>query len=393
MALENEKKIVGMRRTLHSVPELAHSEVETSGILYDALSELDLAVRKVPNSTGIIADIVSGDAPTVALRADIDGLPVSERTRVSYRSAHKGRMHACGHDGHMAIVYGAALLLSKSHTGPGGNVRFIFQPAEEEATVGGAREIIRAGGLDGVKGIMGLHIWPELEEGKIGYRRGPFFAALNRFVIRIGGKKFHTARPDLTTDALTTGIQIIQGINNTLNRRSYPWAPYTLTVHTFNGEGKEATIKGIISSSVPDMSKLSMEPGQDLKGIKRSLRNLVEKTCDFCGTKGEVEILDGYPPLVTNGEITDIAVSAARKIVGDERVVEAYGTLGGEDFSRYLEKVPGSYVLLGAYNERLKYTHMLHTPEFNFNESILSLGSAFMSQAALEMIHWSSTHS
>lgn len=390
LATDNEAKIVEMRRALHAIPELSHREEQTSKTLSEALSALGLTVRRIPDSTGIIADLSSNDgSQTVALRADMDGLPVAEANKIPFKSRHAGRMHACGHDGHMAIVYGAALLFSKLHRDIRGNVRFIFQPAEEEATVGGAREIIAAGGLDGVKGIMGLHIWPELDEGVIGYRKGPFFAALNRFVIRISGRKFHTARPDLTTDALTTGLQIVQGINNTLNRRSYPWTPFTLTVHTFKAEGRTATVTGIISSTAPDRSRLSIQPGLDLRGVRRALTELVRSTCDYCGTKGAVEIMDGYPPLITDSGVTEIAVSAARKVVGEERVVRAYGTLGGEDFSRYLEKVPGSYVLLGAFNEKLRYTHMLHTPRFNFNEAILTLGSAFMAQAAVEMLRWS----
>ncbi len=387
MLKKNEKLIIALRRRLHEVPELAHNESETAKVLIEAFGDIGADITKIKGSNGFVVDFTTSDElPTIALRADMDGLPVTEGNTLEYRSRTEGRMHACGHDGHMAIVYGAALMLSDVRKRLNGNVRFIFQPAEEEATTGGAREIIKDGGLDGVDCIVGLHLWPELPEGVVGYRHGPFFAALNRFTISLAGKKFHTARPDLSSDAISASVHILQGISSLVNRRSYPWAPYTVTVHSVNGTGAAVTINGIISSSAVDRSKVAIEPAMDVEGVMRAMTDLVNSTCALYGIKGEIAIMDGYPPLITDCRVTSVIAGTARRIFGEKNVTESPGTLGGEDFSIYLQRVPGTYLLLGTYNRKLGFTNMLHTPEFNFNEKILGRGSALMKEAVLDLL-------
>lgn len=387
LSAKHEELIIGLRRRLHETPELAHNEFETSKILTEAFAELGLEVRKIRGSTGFVADIVtSRNSPTIALRADMDGLAVQEKKGSGCRSINEGKMHACGHDGHMAIVFGAALMLTSLKNRLKGNVRFIFQPAEEEATVGGAREIISGGGLEGVDCILGLHLWPELPEGVVGYHYGPFFAGLNRFTIAIKGKKFHTARPDLTSDAITAAIQIVQGINGLVNKRSYPWSPHTVTIHSINSNGVAATINGIISSSAFNPAKVAIQPAMDLERIKKTMTNLVDSTCNLYGIRGSIAIKEGYPPLVTEDSVTSVVVNTIKRVLGEENAIESPGTLGGEDFSIYLKTVPGTYLLFGIYNKMLGHTSMLHTPGFSFNEKILAKCAFLMKEAVLDLI-------
>ncbi|MEM3191875.1 MAG: amidohydrolase, partial [Candidatus Parvarchaeota archaeon] len=219
-----ERSIVQLRHTLHRFPELSHQEQNTKKILLGAIKKLHLKITEVPNSVGFFVDLESNSSKSfVALRADMDALPVTEKNKIDFRSKVKGKMHACGHDGHMAMVYGAMLILNKHRDYLGTGVRFIFQPAEEEATRGGAREMIEGGCLNRVSFIVGIHMWPELREGYVGYRIGPFFAGLNKFTIEIKGGKTHFARPDLASpNSIYIANQIISSLDSIINRRSYP---------------------------------------------------------------------------------------------------------------------------------------------------------------------------
>lgn len=379
---EDRNKIITMRHKLHQYPELSHNESKTKRLLLEEVEKMGLLVTEVDNSNGFFADlIVSPDASYIALRADMDGLPITEENDVPYRSKNISAMHACGHDGHMSVVFGAMLLLVKNRDKLIKNVRFIFQPAEEEATVGGAREMIKAGCLNKVDFIAGLHMWPEIGEGNVGYRKGPFFSGLNKFSIEVSGGNTHTARPDLSApNSIYIATQIISSIDLLINRRTYPWAPYTVNAGKIEGTPRRTVINGIIAHTVSSRMNPAIAPKLDYTDVTSMLKNIAESVARAAGAEATVTILEGYPPLVTDAEATDKAIMSIEKVFGAGSALESSMTFGGEDFSLYLEQVPGTYLLLGSYNEKKGFTHMIHTPKFNFNDELLPMSAQLLAE-------------
>lgn len=378
------ESIIKLRHELHSYPELSHQEQHTKEILLSAIEKLELKITEVPNSAGFFVDLDSEKSERlVALRADMDALPVQEKNKIDFRSRVKGKMHACGHDGHMSILYGAMLALSKYRSALQTGVRFIFQPAEEEATKGGAREMIEARCLDRVSFITGIHMWPELKEGQVGYRSGPFFAGLNRFHIDVKGGKTHSARPDLGgPNSISVVNQIISSIDTIINRRSYPWAPYRINLYQVQGTPNETKLTGSIAYTLPDQNRLSILPGFAFEKVKGSIAKVSKAIAMSSGAKARVTFDIGYPPLVTDSKATDIAVQAVERVMGKGHAIPSDMTLGGEDFSLYLHKVPGTYILMGINNKVLGFESMIHTPTFNFNDMILPKGSLILAEIA-----------
>lgn len=385
LSAEDREKIISLRKELHQFPELAHTESTTKQILLKYLKDYGLKVTEVPNSSGFFADLVMFPGKNfVALRADMDGLPVEEENDIEFKSRNHGKMHACGHDGHMSIAFGTFLYLQKSKS-LNKNLRLIFQPAEEEASVGGARELISAGALEKVDFIAGMHMWPEILEGKVGYRKGPFFSGLNKFKIIIKGDGTHAARPDLAgPNTIYVSNTLLTAITGFLQRTAYPWAPYTLNINKLEGSPKETTIWGIISHSVaPDESELPIQPGRRYEDLKTDLIEICTKTGESMGAEVGVTIQEGYPPLVTDVSATELAIEVIQEVLGKDAPIESSMTFGGEDFSLYLDKVQGTYLLLGVYNRKDGFTGMIHTPRFNFSDSVLIKGSTLMAELML----------
>ena len=381
---EHTKEIVDLRRTLHQHPEVSHKEFETHKILLERLRKLDLDIKAPVAGTGIVADLQGkSKGRTVAIRADIDGLPVTEETGVSFKSQNDGFMHACGHDGHMSMAFGAALALSNMREQINGTIRFLFQPAEEQvATGGGAKPMIDEGALDGVDYIIGQHVWPDIPQGSVGYRAGPFFAAPESFQLKIIGKGGHGAKPHLTVDPIVVSAKVLEALQTISSREVDPLDPIVVTVGSIHG----GTAFNIIPNFVEMLGTVRTLNPNTRKRIEEMMRRIIGGVTSSAGASFELSYSYGYPVLINDKDVTARVSKSATLIMGEGHVLEWEPTMGGEDFAYYLQKVRGTFLLLGVRNEKLGYVNDSHSSKFNFDEAILPYGSAVLVQSAVDLL-------
>jgi hippurate hydrolase len=339
--LKSEKifsRLVELRRLIHSCPELAYEEEKTAGLIIDELDRLGIPYEYGGLGHGVIARIGSNEsAPTVALRVEMDGLPGAENTGLPFSSKNKGKMHACGHDGHMAMVLGAAALLHEAP--PEGNVVLIFQPGEEKGA--GSRRMIEAGALEGVSAIFAGHVTRHYNVGEIMVSGGVITAQSDGFTIRVKGKGGHGARPHEAVDAVVVSGLLIMAVQTLVSREINPAHPSVITIGKVeagsagNVIAEEAILKGTIRTTLSEVRKHLID------GLKRIAR----ATGDLHNADIRVEIRAGYPPVVNGEEETKMAYSAALNVVGKTGVVAMdHPSMGSEDFAYYLKEVPGCYV-------------------------------------------------
>ncbi len=363
-----------IRREIHAWPELAYKEERTATLISRELNALGLTPRTGIARTGVVADI-GKEGPMVALRADMDALPLQEETGLPFASRRPGIMHACGHDGHVAILLGAAALLAENPP-EGGRVRLIFQPAEEHGA--GARAMIEEGVLEGVSFIFGGHIDRHFRIGEIAVNEGLICAFTDAFNVTINGKGGHAAWPHEAVDAVVIGSLLVMNIQTIISREINPAHPCVITVGKFEGGSahnviaERAHLEGTIRSTDPETRRRIME------SLKRMSRGLAE----VHRAAIKLEIKEGYPPVINHPEAAQIAQQAALKTVGPEGLVrQPHPSLGGEDFAFYLQKVPGCFVRLGAVKKGLENIPA-HSPKFDFDERVLSLGARFFAEVA-----------
>lgn len=380
--LAHKDEIVEWRRSLHRIPELAHEEVMTSGLIADALKDLGLDVKEGVGGTGVVARL-GGAAPgkVVALRADMDALPLDERTGLDFASVHKGRMHACGHDSHMAMLLGAASALVEMRDQLSGHVKFIFQPAEEEGQRGGAKPMIEDGVLENPKVdyVFGLHVWPSLESGRIGYRAGALLAATDTFYVTVKGKGGHGAKPHLAVDPVLAGAHVVVALQSIASREVDPLEPFVLTV----GKLESGTVHNIIPSEAFLEGTLRTVKEETRSSLKERLERLIGGVTSAYRADYELTFEEGYPATINDADVTMRSLDFLREIFGEDGVVEVEPSMGGEDFSRYLRRVPGSFFFLGTRNEEKGLTASIHSPHFQVDEDVLPLGSAALTRLAL----------
>ncbi|MGC8565512.1 MAG: M20 metallopeptidase family protein [Thermoplasmata archaeon] len=376
-----ESKIIELRRVLHQHPEIAHKEYETQKILMEYLEPLGLEIKKIAG-TGIVATIKGKGEKTVALRADMDGLPIREENDIPFKSLNDGFMHACGHDNHMSMVYGATLVLNDMKDKIKGNVKLLFQPAEEEGTIGGAKPMIEEGALENVNYILGMHVWPELQEGILGLRSGPFFAAADTIRIEIIGKGGHGAKPDLAVDSIMVSSKVIEALHTISSREIDPLEPFVITIGSIKG----GTAHNIIPEKVELLGTVRTMEKNTRNGMEKRLRRIISGITLAFNANFNLEYIYGYPILVNDPWVTDFMKNVASGVIGENNVVQAKQTMGGEDFAYYLEKVPGTFMVLGTYNEKLGYVHGVHTSRFNVNEKILPIGSSIFAEGAIQLL-------
>ncbi len=368
-------RIVAWRREIHRHPELAFQERRTAALVAGVLRELGYRVREGVAETGVVADLGEGGR-TVALRADMDALPIQEATGLPYASQVPGVMHACGHDAHVAILLGAAVLLAREPLP--GRVRLIFQPAEETAGAdgrsGGAR-MVEEGALEGVDAVFALHVNAEGEPGRVEVRPGPLMAAVDTFEGEVIGAGGHGAYPHLARDAVWMASHVLQALYALPSRRIDPAEPCVVSVGVIQG--------GTASNILPEQVHLKGTLRSFSPEVRRQLRREVEaafRLAEALGGQGRVRIWEGYPPTVNDPRGAALVEAVARRLLGDDRVDRAPLQMGAEDFAYYLQAVPGAFFFLGAAGAEPPTSH--HSPHFRIDEAVLPLGAALLAEIA-----------
>ncbi len=367
-----QAQLTEWRRRLHQYPELGFTEQLTAEFITQKLQEWGIDHQTGIAKTGIVA-IIPGHAPgpVLAIRADMDALPIQEENEVSYRSRHDGKMHACGHDGHVAIALGTAYYLSHHRHSFNGTVKIIFQPAEEGP--GGAKPMIEAGVLHNpdVDGIIGLHLWNNLAVGTVGVRTGPLMAAVEGFSCTILGKGGHGAMPHQTVDSIVVAAQVVNALQTIVARNVDPIASAVVTV----GKLHAGTAMNVIADTAELHGTVRyFDPGlQDY--FKQRLEQVISGVCHSHGARYELDYWRLYPPVINNERMAALVRSVAETVVETPAgIVPECQTMGGEDMSFFLQAVPGCYFFLGSANpdRNLAYPH--HHPRFDFDESALPMG-------------------
>lgn len=390
LPMPNNQQIAWMRdirRHLHRHPELAFAEFATARFIAEQLGALDIPCREQVGRTGIVASLGSreADAPCVALRADMDALPITEQTGLPFASETPGVMHACGHDGHVAMLLGAAALLKEHETELPGRVVLIFQPAEEGD--GGAQGMIAEGALDGVGAIFAGHIDRLYELGEIVVQPGLISAFTDEFTIEIRSQGGHAAKPHETADSILAAGQLITSIQSIVAREVNPCSPAVITVGSIHG-GDAANV---IAARVVLEGTVRTTSQETRTACIASLKRMTKAMEQLHRVETSFTLAEGYPPVINDPVAARIATEVAATIVGQDKVKgQPLPSLGGEDFSFFLQKIPGCLVRFGA-----KHTTMhdapAHSPRFDFDEAVLPTGTLFLARAAcaaLERLHF-----
>ncbi len=365
---EQKDLIIQTRRELHRIPEPAYTEKKTSAYISDFLKREGLSVQTGIATYGVVGLLeTAGSGKTVMLRADMDALTIDEETNLPFASTHKGAMHACGHDAHMAMVLGAVKVLNQMKNDLKGTIKFLFQPAEEGP--GGAKPMIEAGVMDNPKVdyCFGCHVWPNIPEGFVGVKDGPLMAAMDRFDLKIFGKGGHGAMPHLCVDALEVGAQIVSALQRITSRHMNPLSPTVVSTCTFHA--------GTAFNIIPSQAELSGTTRTFDKSIWLSWPERLEKViggvCRSMNATYELDFWQGYPPTVNDSEMAQVVRNCASRAVGKEHVIEPEPTMGGEDMSYFLENAKGCFFFLGVGREG---GAPIHNSKFDLNEDMLLYG-------------------
>ncbi len=371
--------LVSWRRQIHQHPELGFQEVLTAELIHQKLSEWGIAHQMGVAKTGVVA-VIEGrrSGKTLAVRADMDALPIQEENEVSYKSQRDGSMHACGHDGHTAIALGFASYLAR-HRDFAGTVKIIFQPAEEGP--GGAQPMIEAGVLQNpdVDAIIGLHLWNYLPMGTVGVRAGALMAAVECFRCTILGKGGHGAIPQTTIDSVLVSAQIVTLLQSIVARNVDPLASAVVTV----GELHAGTAENVIADTAQMRGTVRYFDPKYQGFFQQRLEAMIRGVCDSHGAKYNLDYWQLYPPVVNDAAIADLVRSVAEAVVETPAgVVPQCQTMGGEDMSFFLQSVPGCYFFLGSANATRNFTYPHHHPRFDFDETVLQVGVEMFARCA-----------
>ncbi len=373
-----EQQVVAWRRDFHRHPEIAFQEQRTSQVLRAALEDMRLEVESLAK-TGLRAKL-SGKpgGRCVALRADIDALPVQEEGEKEYISQNPGAAHACGHDGHMAAVLGAAMILTELKDSFCGEVVFLFQPSEERPP-GGAKPMVEEGALQGVDAIFGLHFWQSLPTGRVGMVKGPMMAQTGDFNITVQGKGGHGSMPQQTVDPILIAAQLVVGIQSVVSRSVDPLKPAVVSFGTIHG----GTIYNIIPEQVSLSGTIRTFDPDVHTTVETRMREIVENTCRAYGATADLEYKRGYPALVNHTEMVDFASAVTERTLGEGRIMEIDPVMGGEDFAYFLQEIPGAFMFFGM-GDGMAYPH--HHPRFDMDEKALPEATLLLATLVLEYL-------
>lgn len=367
-----EPEVIRFRRELHQIPEIGYELPKTAAYVEKKLREFGIEdIRTGICGYGIVADIAGNPAgKTIALRADMDALPVLEETGCEYASAHEGAMHACGHDGHTAMLLGAAKLLWENRTELNGTVRLIFQPAEEGYVPGGAHDMIKEGVLDGVDGIYGIHLSPTEAAGTIAFNMRTAMSGMNSFTLELIGKGGHGSMPHKCIDSITLSAQVINNIQYIVSRQSDPLEPLVITIGTIEG----GTRWNIICDNVTMKGTMRSYNAQVRERAIRDLENCIRCACESVGAAYKLKVEMVVPPLVNHLSATEFLKETLDKIMepGSVKIMDKPSQVS-EDFAYYLYHVPGAIMWLGCSSGE-ETSYALHHPKFNMDERALTAG-------------------
>ena len=382
LSLDQAQEVISLRRHLHANPELSYQEFETAKFVATQLRSFGLNPLEGIAETGVTV-LIEGRNPsrkTIALRADMDALPIEEGNQVSYKSKNPGVMHACGHDVHTSSLLGTARILHHFRDQFEGTVKLIFQPGEEK-NPGGASIMIKEGVLENPRpaSIIGQHVMPLIPVGKIGFREGMYMASADEIYLKVIGKGGHGAAPDLAIDPIVIASHIIIALQQIISRNASPKQPTVLTFGNIIGKGA--------TNIIPDEVNIAgtfraMNEAWRASGLQK-IQKMAEGLAESMGGKCEVEISHGYPYLENNPELTRRIKQAAIDYVGKDNVLDIDITLGAEDFSYYSQIIPASFYRLGTRNEAKGLTSYVHTPTFDIDEDALRISSGLMAWMAI----------
>ena len=373
--------IISTRRDIHKHPELSFQEFRTSKLVSEQLKSFGIQVIDNVGKTGVVGILEgsSGDK-TIAMRADMDALPIQETNDVSYKSINDGVMHACGHDAHTAMLLGAAKVLANNKKNIKGTIKFIFQPAEEG--YGGAKFMIEDGALENVDEIYGLHVWNYQKSGTVGIKEGPVMAAADMFTLTIKGKGGHGATPQGTVDCIVVASHLIQTLQTIVSRNTNPLESTVITIGQINGGYNFNVIADNII--LKGTTRAYTEENRQL--IKRRMKQIIEGTEKTFNASIALDYKDGYPPVINNYEATNKIKAVAKKVVGN-KVIAPYLSMGGEDFSYFSNQVPGCFFFLGsAPKDRKPMSTPQHCSHFDIDEEVLKIGSSIFVELGLKNI-------
>ncbi|MEU3308540.1 M20 family metallopeptidase [Nocardiopsis sp. NPDC055551] len=376
----HERELTGFRRDLHMHPELAFAEHRTTGRLAERLRAVGLEPKELPQGTGLICDVGEGPGPLVALRADIDALPLADEKDVPYRSTVPGAAHACGHDVHTTVLLATGIFLAQQARAGAlpGRVRLLFQPAEE--LPGGAVEVVNAGGMEDVQRVFALHCDPRLMVGRVGLRTGGITAACDQLLVRLSGPGGHTARPHLTSDLVYALGKVVTELPAVLSRRIDPRAGFSLVWGRISAGSAPNVIPddAVAEGTVRCLDDEAWHQAPDI------VKGLVESVASAYGADTEVTYRRGVPPTINEATSVDIMREAVTLALGPDAVAPTAQSLGGEDFAWYLEHAPGALARLGTHSPDWDGPMLdLHRGTFDVDERAIGVGTRFMVTTAL----------
>ncbi|HYG04369.1 MAG TPA: M20 family metallopeptidase [Chryseosolibacter sp.] len=382
MSLRIADDVVKHRRHLHANPELSYKEYKTAKYVAEQLHAVGLNPTEGIATTGLVVEIKgkNSESKTIALRADMDALPIIEANDVIYKSQEPGVMHACGHDVHTSSLLGTAMILNEIKDEFEGTIRLLFQPGEEK-NPGGASYMIRDGALENPRpsGIVGQHVFPLLDVGKIGFREGMYMASCDEIYLKVIGKGGHGAAPELAVDPIVIASHIIIALQQIISRNASPKQPTVLTFGKIIGEGATNIIPNEVN--IAGTFRAMNEDWREAALLK--IKRMAESIAEGMGGKCDVDISRGYPYLQNDPLLTRRIKACAEQYVGKENVVDIDITLGAEDFAYYSQVIPASFYRLGTRNQGKGITSYVHTPTFDIDEDALKISPGLMAWMAV----------